>query len=224
MAPEQYGAGEELAYRGTRQEWAGLLGSSHAQLRGMRRILLGMVLVLALSVCSTFAIVLWKRQVVVYGIETDHIGQVTLRGPLKQEYIPNDASIQFHLRQFVELVRRATADPPLTNQGRQRAYWFATRRGGEILRQHFDAMGSPAALAKEGTIAVEVTSALKVSSSSWQLDWIERKRDRQGNAVGETMWRGSFRVRLHAPKDEEQLEQNPIGVFVDDFNWVRIKG
>lgn len=226
MSARQFDAGPELdtPYRGTREEWAGLLGSSHAQLRGMRTILVAMVVVLALSVCSTFAIAMWKRQVVVYGIETDKIGQVALRGPLQHEFVPSDANIRFYLMLFVDHVRRVTADPPLTQRGREQSYDFATKRGRAVLTQHFDAVGSPAALAREGTVSVEVTSALRISSGSWQVDWVERRRDRQGTAAGETLWRGSFRIRMHVAQDAEQLEKNPIGMYVDEFNWVRLKG
>jgi type IV secretory pathway TrbF-like protein len=226
VSTRRFAAGDELdtAYRGTRDEWAGLLGSSQAQLRGLRVLLFAMVFVLGLAVCGLFAFAFWKRQVVVYGIETDSIGQVALRGPLQQEFTATDANIRFCLRQFVEHVRRVTADPPLTQRGREQAYWFATKRGRIILTEHFEKAGSPASLAKEGTTSVEVTSALKLSAGSWQIDWIERRRDSQGNASGETWWRGSFRVRMHAPNDEEELEKNPIGMYVDELNWVRLKG
>lgn len=221
----QFAAADELdtPYRNARDEWAGLIGASQAQLKGLRRILVGLVVVLGFAICGMFALAFWKQQVVVYGIETDAIGQVQLRGPLRREYTPNDPAIRFHLVQFVDLVRRVTADPPLTKQGREQAFWYATKRGGAILEKYFAGVGSPASLAKEGTISIEVTSALKISEGSWQVDWIERRRDRQGSPTGETTWRGSFRVRTHPPKDEDQLERNPIGMYVDELNWVRLK-
>jgi type IV secretory pathway TrbF-like protein len=226
MSSSKYAAGEELstAYAGTRDEWAGLLGSSHAQLRGLRRILMSLVFVLGLSLCGLVALAFAKRNVVVYGIETDKIGQVALRGPLQREFVASDANTRFYLGQFVDFVRRVTADPPLTQRGRVSSYWFATKRGQNILTQHYEGVGSPAALAKEGTVSVEVTSTLKITVGSWQIDWIERRRDVQGNATGETVWRGSFHVRTRVPQDEEELEKNPIGMYVDEFNWVKLKG
>jgi len=223
MSPK-FAAGEELdtAYRGTRDEWAGLLGSSQAQMRGQRRIVLALIVLLTMAVCGMFALA--KRPVRVYALASDQIGQVTLRGPLQQYVTPSDANVRFYLGQFVDLVRRATADPPLTQRGREASYWFATKRGQNVLTQYYERAGSPAALARQGTISIEVTNKLKITEGTWQLDWIERRRDVQGNPGSETLWRGSFRVRMHAPTDEEELERNPIGMYVDEFNWIKLKG
>jgi type IV secretion system protein VirB5 len=168
--------------------------------------------------------VIARRPVHVYALESDQIGQVTLRGPLQRNVTPSDANVRFYLGQFVDIVRRVTADPPLTQRGREASYWFATKRGQNILTQYYEHVGAPAALAQHGTVSVDVTSKLKITDGTWQLDWVERRHDQLGNPGPETVWRGSFRVRLRAPSDEEELERNPIGMYVDEFNWVKLKG
>lgn len=218
-----YAAGPELdtAYRGTRDEWAGLLGASQAQAREHRRIILAMAVMLALSVAGMY--LLAQRPVLVYAVESDAIGQVAVRGTFAREFKPSDLNIRFHLKQLVEMVRQVTADPAYTAQKREESFWFATKRARAVLTDYYTKAGSPGTLAKQGTRVIEVTDVLKVTEGTWQVDWLERPRDLQGNAAPVTGHRVSFRVLIHPPKDKEQLERNPSGIYVDELNWIELR-
>ena len=48
--------------------------------------------------------------------------------------------------------------------------------------------------------------------------------DKDGNPVSTSNWRATLRVALRAldPDKDEQIDENPLGIFVDEFHWTRL--
>ena len=78
--------------------------------------------------------------------------------------------------------------------------------------------------AKE-TVSIEIASVLPQTPETWQVDWVETSRDRQGILKGQP-----FRMRAlvtvyvaepTASTSEEQVRNNPIGLYVRDFSWAK---
>jgi type IV secretory pathway TrbF-like protein len=122
-------------------------------------------------------------------------------------------------------------DPGVAHIGWNTALWLTTVRGQSMVGAYLkpiidgnDTSGRASADGREGTVTVEVMQALKMTESSWQVDWKEHIWDMHGKPAGDSMWRGVFHVKLHMPADEEGLAKNPTGMFVDEFHWVKLHG
>jgi type IV secretion system protein VirB5 len=69
------------------------------------------------------------------------------------------------------------------------------------------------------TVAIEVTNIVPLSTQSFQVDWTEYERDRQGKELAVRRFRGVATVTLTPPQDEGVIRVNPIGLYLKDFDW-----
>jgi type IV secretory pathway TrbF-like protein len=73
-------------------------------------------------------------------------------------------------------------------------------------------------------VGVEFTYVIPLSTDTWQVDWREVVSDKDGNPVSTANWRATFRVAVRAldPDKDEQIDENPLGIFIDEFHWTRL--
>ena len=68
--------------------------------------------------------------------------------------------------------------------------------------------------------AVEITSVVRASESSFQVRWIERNYA-NGSPSGTERWTAMLSVVLQPPRTEERLRKNPLGIYVNGLSWSR---
>ena len=82
---------------------------------------------------------------------------------------------------------------------------------------------SPFKRASRMTVDVEVNTVLPLTDRSWQIDWTETSRDRDGAPLGKPqLMRATLDIYLDPPPPDsrqEVIQRNPIGVWVRDFSW-----
>jgi type IV secretion system protein VirB5 len=158
-------------------------------------------------------------------IGIDALGQARVLANVQTETQPSDASIAFHLRQFVIHVWRVTGDPAVTKQGWIEAYHFATAgRGHAALGAELgEWLDRPAELlARKGLMRVVPEQPLKVSDNSWQVDWVLTHVDINGKPGRSVKMRGTFTLARIKPKTTQDVVRNPLGVYVDDFHKIEL--
>ncbi|MGC8276600.1 VirB8/TrbF family protein, partial [Escherichia coli] len=100
----------------------------------------------------------------------------------------------------------------------------ATAKMNEWLNGTADA--SPFARAAVETVSTEITSVIPQTPDTWQVDWVETTRDRQGVVKGQPVRMRAlvtvYVVEPTADTKEEQLRNNPAGIYVRDFSWSRL--
>lgn len=74
-------------------------------------------------------------------------------------------------------------------------------------------------------VSIEIKSVLQETESSWQVDWIETVRGRDG-AIKEKPFAMKAIVTLYQALDlkgvsSEVLLKNPHFLYIRDFNWSR---
>ena len=153
-------------YQKAAQVWDERIGSARVQAHNWRLMALGS---LALSLILA-AILLWLGRTgtaVPYVVEIDPKGGARAVGPAAETYRPSDAQIAFHLARFVENVRSLSIDPVVVRQSWLKAYDFVTDRAAVTLNEHARENDPFARVGRE-TVAVEVTSVVRASKSSFQ--------------------------------------------------------
>ncbi|MNG07159.1 VirB8 protein [compost metagenome] len=81
---------------------------------------------------------------------------------------------------------------------------------------------SPFARAAKETAAVEIRSVLPQTPETWQVEWVETTRDRQGVKKAEGTYRALvtvYQAETNPNTKEEDIWMNPIRLFVRDFSW-----
>ena len=85
---------------------------------------------------------------------------------------------------------------------------------------HFWKIGQPVG---RQSVAIEVTSVVRASPTSFQIRWIERRYENNALA-GTERWTAILSIVLQPPRSEAQLRKNPLGIYVYGLNWSRELG
>ena len=82
---------------------------------------------------------------------------------------------------------------------------------------------SPFRRAEKETVSIEITSVLPQTPDTWQVDWVETVRDRQGIVKGQPYKMRAlvtvYTVQTTPQTTEDQIRNNPLGIYVRDFSW-----
>ena len=101
-----------------------------------------------------------------------------------------------------------------------RAYGHAKDGALGFLNDYFK-RSNPFLREAEGTVAVQVQSVLRLSASSWQVQWRETQIAQGGRILSETAWQAVLGVELTPPETTDVLLVNPLGLYVTEINWTQ---
>jgi len=205
-------------YQAAGQVWDERIGSARVQAKNWRLMAFGC---LSLALLMAGGLV-WRsaRSIVTpYVVEVDQAGQVRAVGQAATPYKPTDAQIAHHLARFVADVRSLSVDPVVVRQNWLEAYEYTTDKGAATLNEYARA-NDPFSRIGQNSVAVEVSSVVRASDSSFQLRWVERSYV-NGSLAGTERWTAVLSVVLQPPRTEERLRRNPLGIYVNGLSWSR---
>jgi type IV secretory pathway TrbF-like protein len=208
-------------YQAAAQAWDERIGSARVQARNWRLMAFGC---LGLALITSAALVWRAGQALVtpYVVEVDQAGAVRAVGEALTPYRPTDAQVAFHLARFITNVRSLALDPVVVRQNWLEAYQYATDQGAARLNE-FARQSDPFSRVGQVSIAVEVTSVVRASDSSFQLRWIERSYA-HGALTATERWTGIVSIVVQPPRTEERVRHNPLGIYVNGVSWTRELG
>lgn len=211
-------------YQKAAQEWDERIGSARVQAKNWRLTAILILLLVAFPAIGGLVYVsAMPKQVHIVEVASD--GSAIYRGPggrSYEGYKPNESSIRYHLDRFVNDTRSISSDQAVLKKNWMDAYKLITPKAKNLLDKYVQE-NDPFVKAATERVGVTVTSMLPLSDNSWQVDWVESKWDARGMPLGDTRWRGVFKVLIHQPSTDAQLAANPIGLYIDDLHWTRIQ-
>ena len=213
-------------YLDARREWNSQTERAFSQLHVWQLIAIAGLLV-GLAGVAGITYVGSKSKYVPYVIEVDKLGEALAIGPAELAAPADPRIVRFSLASFIGSARLVTPDL----QVQDKAAWVvfgmlktkdpATAKMQEWL--NLDGKNAPRERAKKVMVNTDVASVLPVSATSWQVDWMESTRDRDGNLIGAPVhMRAVLQVYIIPPNtdaNERDLKLNPLGIYVQDFNW-----
>jgi type IV secretory pathway TrbF-like protein len=205
-------------YQAAAQVWDQRIGSARVQAKNWRLMAFGC---LSLALLMAGGLVWRSAQSIVtpYVVEVDNAGQVRAVGEAATPYKPTDAQIAYHLARFVTDVRSLSIDPIVVRQNWLQAYDYTTDRGAATLND-YARTNDPFSRIGQNSVAVEVTSVVRASDTSFQVRWIERNYA-SGAPAGMERWTAVLSLALQPPRTEERLRKNPLGIYINGLSWSR---
>ena len=205
-------------YQAAAQAWDERIGSARVQAKNWRLMAFG---ALTLALLMAAGLVWRSAQSIVtpYVVEVDQAGQVRVVGEAATPYRPGDAQVAHHLARFVNDVRSLSIDPIVVRRNWLEAYDYTTDRGAATLND-YARTNDPFSRIGQSSVAVEVTSVVRASDSSFQVRWIERSYA-NGAPTGTARWTAVLSIVLQPPRSEERLRKNPLGIYVNGLSWSR---
>ena len=211
----------ETPYQRAAQIWDDRIGSARVQAKNWRLMAFGS---LALSAALSAGL-FWQSMngsIVPWVVQVDRVGQAQAIAPATADYQPNDAQIAFYLARFIEQVRGIPADAIIVRQNWLRAYDFTTQAGALALNDYARS-NDPFAKVGRQQVAVEVSSVIRASPSSFRVAWIER-RYQDGSLASSERWSAILTVAVQPPRDADTLRKNPLGIYINAINWSKELG
>lgn len=209
----------ENPYIAARQEWNERYGSYVKAASDWR--IVGMAGMAMATIGFSYALYQSSQvKLVPYIVEVDRLGSAANIGFPQQIEYADPRVVRASLGSFVANFRSVTPDAVVQKQYVDRAY--AHLRSGDpgtIKVNSWFRENSPFDRARTLTVAIEVTNIVPLSNQSYQVDWTEYERDRQGKEVAVRRFRGVATVTLTPPQDEAVIRFNPIGLYLTDFDW-----
>ncbi len=211
----------ETPYQRASQVWDDRIGSARVQAKNWRLMAFGS---LALSAGLSGAL-FWQSlngSIVPWVVQVDRLGQAQAIAPATADYQPSDPQIAFYLARFIEQVRSIPADAIIVRQNWLRAYDFTTQAGALALND-FARANDPFAKVGRQQVAIEVSSVIRASPSSFRIAWSER-RYQDGSLASTERWSAILTVAVQPPRDADTLRKNPLGIYINAINWSKELG
>lgn len=212
----------ETPYLKAGQEWDERLGTARVQARNWRLIALGCVganLLLGMGIIYQSS----KSHVVPYVIEVSTAGEVRAVGPAQVLYQPTRAAIQYQIRNFVDIIRGIPTDAVVMRRAWLHAYDMVTPRGNNQLNAYAREREPFSKIGKQ-SIMIDIQRILPMSDVSFDVRWTETTFDAQGHQSERMAYSGIFAVVFKAPKNEKELTNNPLGIWLDSFSMTGLRG
>lgn len=206
-------------YLAARYEWNERYGDAIHAARSWR--IVGLIS-LSMAVIG-FAYALYQSnqvKLVPYIVEVDKLGTSVSGGfPEKLEYA-DERVIRAMLGSWVSNFRAVTPDQVVEKGYIDRVY--ALLRQSDPATQKINSHyrdNNPFEHAKDLTVSIEINNVIALSDQSYQIDWTEIDRARDGKELRTRRFRGIATVTLSPPQDEALIRLNPIGLYLKDFDW-----
>lgn len=221
----------ENPYLAARRTWNEHVGAVVSQ-RQTLLIVTILCLLIALAAVGGMMQIGSKSKFIPYLVEVDKLGQAVASGPLQPTDKEADQRIIHALvAEFIGDARIVTPDIALQRKAVFRVYSKlssadpATAKMNEWLNGTEES--SPFKRAAKEMVSIEIKSVLQQTPATWQVDWVETTRDRQGAIKGPPVsYRGLvtvYTVENTPATTEEQLRNNPMSTYVRDFSWSRLQ-
>lgn len=159
-------------------------------------------------------------KLVPYIVEVDRLGTPASAGFPAQIDYADARVVRAMLGAFVASFKSITPDAVVQKQYIDRTYALlrTTDPSTEKVNAWFRG-ANPFERARTVTVSIEINNVVALSNQSYQIDWTEFERDRQGKELATRRFRGIATVTLSPPLDEATIRLNPIGLYVRDFDW-----
>jgi len=228
-APETGGgkvAQVENPYLSARRSWNDHVGSVVASRQTWQAVAL-LSLLIALASVGGMVYLGSQSRFVPYVVEVDKLGQAMAVAPAERAAPVDQRVVHAAVAAFISDLRTVTPDVALQRKAIFRVYAMlssadaATAKSNEWLNGTEDS--SPFKRAAKETVSTEIVSVIPQTPDTWQVDWVETVRDRQGVVKGQPYRMRAlvtvYTVPATPQTTEEQVRNNPLGIYVRDFSW-----
>ena len=220
----------ENPYLAARRTWNEHVGSLVSQRQTWQVIgILSMLIALA-GVGGVIHIGSQSR-FVPYVIEVDKLGNTMAAGPVQSASKADPRVIHAALTDWMSCARMVSPDVAVQRNCVFKVYSMlapgdaATAKMNEWLNG--TAESNPFKRAETEMVSIEIKSAIPQTPDTWQVEWNEVTRDRQGTiSGGPVVWRAlvtTYIAEVLPGTTEEQLRNNPMSIYVRDFSWSRVR-
>ncbi|MBA4143565.1 MAG: conjugal transfer protein TrbF [Nitrosospira sp.] len=226
MADGRRGGEGGNPYLSARRTWNEHMGDLAASRQAWQMLAL-LSLLIALAGVGGMIHIGSQSRFIPYVVEVDKLGQTLAVAPADRAHEVDQRVIHAAVAAFIQQARLITPDVALQRKAIFSVYAMlgpddpATAKMNEFMNGRPES--SPFKRAEREMVSTEIISVIAQSPQTWQVDWHETVRDRQG-IVKSPPYRMRALVTVYVVEpspdtSEAQLRNNPLGIYVSDFAW-----
>lgn len=214
--PSYRGEVAETPYQHAQQEWDERIGSARVQAENWRLIAF-FSLAVATLLLVILIVVLVSRSERIFVAEIGSRGRVVNVAPLSIGYNPTVAQKEYFIGNFIELLRSVPLDPVVAKQNWLKAYGFLGQRATAQLNTYLQ-QNNPLNILGKKTVVVKIDDINPLSDNSFAVEWQETIVNADGQSEAHNLYSGVFTLTLKTPTTQQAILQNPLGIYIVDFN------
>lgn len=206
-------------YTKAKEEWDGRIGNARVQAYNWRMMAFTLGLV-SLAAIGGLIFQSTKASVIPYVIEVNQEGTVTAVNRANQtNYTPKEAQIKHFLSELITKMRSVGTDPVVYKQNWLSAYTFLTPAAAGKMNEMIQKENQISRLEKKQTVQTQIKGINSLSNNSYQIRWTEDVYEADGRRSENYLMTSVFTIEFATPKDEKELLNNPLGMYIKDFAW-----
>lgn len=208
-------------YQKAKEAWDQRIGSARVQAYNWRLLAFFALGLLAVSLVGNIYLGS-QSKVMPFVVELKQNGEANVLGNAASLSVESsENAVKFFIGRFIMLAREIPADAVLIKRNMEKLFHLVSVQGKSLLAERFRE-NSPAKEFQEKNRAIKIASVLAISPGMYQVDWFEAEYDKNGQKIAEYPMRGTFKIAWLKPQNEEQIQENPLGIFVDYFSWTKL--
>ena len=213
--PNPFQKGQDRAY-------GDILHDKMREMRWWRSIIGAGILALSLMNFVFFVYALSLQKTVPVLINVMPTGEAAYLGEVKQGAAPQvpEQAILYQARKFITNLRSVSTDAQVLYNNIDECYSMVTGSFEPVLTRSLRA-ASPFNLVGKVRRTVEIESALRVTGSSYQIDWVETSVEASSSTPQKKKMRALVTVKL-LPADPAVIKKNPLGIFIDNYEMTEL--
>jgi type IV secretion system protein VirB5 len=178
-----------------------------------------LILFLVCLIFFIYAVSLQKTVPVLVNVmpsgESQYLGEVRQSATVQ---VP-EAAIQYQARKFITNLRSVSTDSQVLYNNIDECYSMVTSTYEPVMTR-FLREASPFDLVGKVRRSIEIESILKITTNSYQVDWIESTIDPTGNKKNARV-RALITMRV-LPTTEQTIKKNPLGIYIENYEMTQL--
>lgn len=139
---------------------------------------------------------------------------------LLEDWTPNDSTQRYFMAHYVQNMRSVSTDNIVNRENATKVFAQTLDRAGSAISSWYTG-NNP--ITRSSSMYVEVPteelSVVKYTDSQWKVTWRETVHRRGDGAVtSDRQYEGIFTVKFYTPDTERARRENPIGMYVVDYD------
>lgn len=177
-------------------------------------------IVLMISLGITFYLTT-RSNLIPYVIEVDETGNAKAINPAHQvNYIPSEVIKEYHLKEVIKNMRNVPRDRVLIGRNFSKVLFYLSSQMQNKYKNLIQNEELTDMVNKTISRDINIHSLTRIAGTknSYQIRWEERFYNSEGINIDTEKMLGIFTLKIKQPTTLEQLNNNPIGLLVEDFS------
>lgn len=219
---------EKNPYLSARKHWNSNVGSIMSE-KLMWQVIAIISLLITLYSVSGIISIGSESKYIPYIVEKDtSTGTVSAGGVVYPSKTADKIVFQAAASDYIFYSRMVTADAAMQRKSIFKVYSMladhdpAFSQMNEWMRSEGK---TPFDRAAKELVNIEIKSALPQTGDTWQIEWVETVRDRQGALISTTTMRALvslYQAEIKSKRTLEEINNNPLNIYVREFSWSKL--